>query len=1213
MQANLISHSQRIQTFGALQIYNAQSLLPLKGEKVRSLLAYLILYPRILHRRERLADMLWPDSPPERVRRNLSDLVYRLQKSVEPDWLKIDGNSIAFQPNADLQVDIWEFDNLVASQDPDSLQKAVELYEGDLLPEIYDDWVLVERELRRSQYLSALEVLSAYHEAHGNLQQALLYARRLILTEPLHEPAHQAYLRLLGRLKRFGEALAHYEYLCNLLRTELNSEPMAETRALIQSLERERDLENAPVVVEEARSFVGRKAERAAALTAVERMLNGSGGLLAVEGEAGIGKSRLLREVLAGARWRGAMVLQGQASGTPGASPFLPLSEALIPLINSPRGKQLETLLPAETLAALAPIHPLWGGKAGLQDVLPGQAGNRFYTALRTFGETLAQSTPVLLALDDLHWADPVLWECLRALAPGFAEHGGLLMLAYRRSEIEQLPGWKTIQDWDRDGLLKVISLGPLSAEEVEEFISGMANVDPVELQAWTGGNPFFIHEWLAQPELKPPEGRSAVSLRLQTLSSTAKTALKSASVLGENVPYQLWAEVSGFSSLVLADLGDELMARHWLQPSRAGYTFSHDLIRGAIYEGLEPVQRRLLHERAAHAYSTLDPDNLRARAFHLDQAGLAAEAARAYRLAGEQDLARFAFREARQSLDRALALLPVSPTVERIETALSLAEACEITGDQQRRRSVLEETLAGARRLENDALLLRALLALGQVQGQAAEVPEAKACFNEALTLARESSDQVRELEAIFELGHLESEQGQWKEAQKYYARALELAEAIADRLREADNAFSGQARRQVTSKLERIRKSIRTSLALQIGTLPAEVQQREAELINYRRNGDHLNELTTQMRLMGAYYNLCAWDRLLGTAGEALALAETLGDRAKAATAHHVLGLASYALGDTAGARHHLTQAERDYEATGLPRNAGLSRNVLGLVAENEGNHAEALSHYRAALAGAESRQTALEAAYARHDLGALLQHLDKTLEAIPLLEAARAAWSEQGNRFLCAKSEAFLGLALLATGERARARELAAQGWTVFQEGIPDGEQPQGWLWALQRLFTALGQPDRADEVLRAAYAELQRQAQTIGDPGLRESFFGRVSLNREIVAAYDQLAGTPRRLAVSLARRNVPLGRSLRADEFVSVQWTLHAPEDESIPDKSARRRHRLKRLLEEAAGQNAAPTDDDLARALEVSRRTILRDMRELTRENPRPPTRKRKG
>jgi hypothetical protein len=111
----------------------------------------------------------------------------------------------------------------------------------------------------------------------------------------------------------------------------------------------------------------------------------------------------------------------------------------------------------------------------------------------------------------------------------------------------------------------------------------------------------------------------------------------------------------------------------------------------------------------------------------------------------------------------------------------------------------------------------------------------------------------------------------------------------------------------------------------------------------------------------------------------------------------------------------------------------------------------------------------------------------------------------------------------------------------------------------------------------------------------------------------VEAYHQLADTPGVVSVSLARREAPLGRFLREDEYVSARWTISAPDDEAIADKAERRQYRLKRLLQQAVDQGAAPTDEDLARALGVSRRTILRDMQALAQDMPRPPTRRRKA
>lgn len=1182
--------SHRIQTFGSLQIHGVNDSLLLKGEKSRSLLAYLILHPRARHRRETLADMLWQDSPPDRVRRNLSDLLYRLQKTIESEWLTIDDDTIAFQPNPNLSVDVWEFDKLIASKDSGDLQKAVELYAGDLLPEIYDEWIVAERELRRGQYLSALETLAGQYESQGKLQQALLSVRRLILTEPLHEPAHQTYLRLLGRLKRFGEAIAHYDYLCTLLRDELDSKPMTETDAILESLLRERDLEDSSVVIEETSPFIGRKAERAAALTVVEAMLNGSGSLLTVEGEAGIGKSRLLREIASGARWRGAIVLQGQASETPSASPFSPFIESLTPLINSPRGKQLEESLSPKTLALLAPINSAWKAKSTSFDIPPEQAGRHFNNALQLFGEALARLAHVVFILDDLHFADSVLWESLRSFALGFARQGGLLVLSYRRADIEKHLGWEIIQAWDRDGLSKTISLKPFNVDEVAQLV-GDKNIDPAEVRAWSGGNPFFINEWLAEPELKRPTNHNAISFRLPILSPAAKSALECAAVLGESFPYPVWIAMSELSPLALADLGDELTAQHWLQPSSTGFSFEHDLIRSAVYDALDSTRKRDLHERAAKIYATLEPDNVRARAFHLDQAGLGVDSAKAYRLAGEQDLARFAFREAQSAFERALTLMPTAETIERVEIALALAQVSNITGDRDRQESALKEALAGSQ--ESDPHLLRALLSAGRFASQTGRSAEAQSQLETALMLARKLNDPSSEVESLLRLAELAREQSLWNEAQKYYDQALGLARTISHSEHEA-----------------RALKGIGYVYSDQ--GLPYEaISWIEKAIAVYRNAGNLWQVAHTQSGLLGILAEICAWNKLLVTAEESISVLEAHGDRPNVAVARHNQALAYLALGNHVKARQSLEQNLQVFESIRSRRALAVTQMVLAEIAENEGNNDKATSLYRTALENSESVKSLDGIASAQWYLGSLFVKQEQPLEAIPLLESALASWIEQENLWERKQTEAVLGLALLIVGEHARAQEFVANGWDYFQSGNPMGEKPQKWLWSLYRLFIGLNQTASAESILQAAYAELQRQAQNISDLDTRRSFFENVPENRAIVRAYDQLTNPSRVISVALARKDVPLGRALRDDEFVTVKWTINAADDESISDKSTRRQHRLKRLLNEAEKQNAAPTDDDLAQALGVSRRTILRDMQVL-HEQAKPSTRKRK-
>lgn len=223
----------------------------------------------------------------------------------------------------------------------------------------------------------------------------------------------------------------------------------------------------------------------------------------------------------------------------------------------------------------------------------------------------------------------------------------------------------------------------------------------------------------------------------------------------------------------------------------------------------------------------------------------------------------------------------------------------------------------------------------------------------------------------------------------------------------------------------------------------------------------------------------------------------------------------------------------------------------------------------------------------------------------QAQPVFEANHASMELQ-------RTTALIGLAYARLGQRQQAEQIAAQSWEIFQTRPPEGEERQYYLWALWQLLLAVDQPADAVAVLRAAYATLQAQATRLHDPALRQSFFENVPINQEIVAAHAQLSQTVAHVTARVVRATVPLGRALTDADYMLVRWTVNAPEDEALADGSERRRFVLQRLLAEAAAQGAAPTDDDLAQALGISRRTILRDMQALEQAGVRRATRKRK-
>jgi hypothetical protein len=147
-------------------------------------------------------------------------------------------------------------------------------------------------------------------------------------------------------------------------------------------------------------------------------------------------------------------------------------------------------------------------------------------------------------------------------------------------------------------------------------------------------------------------------------------------------------------------------------------------------------------------------------------------------------------------------------------------------------------------------------------------------------------------------------------------------------------------------------------------------------------------------------------------------------------------------------------------------------------------------------------------------------------------------------------------------------------------------------------------------RAGEILAQAYRLLQEWVEGIEDEGLRRRLWEEIPAHYEIVTAYKSRHGTRQQITVRLPCADAPLGRPLQDDEYTAVTWTVAAPEDNLLPNKTARRRQRLQRLLEEAHAQGAAPTQADLAAALGVSRRTVERDVAALREQGePPPPTR----
>jgi DNA-binding SARP family transcriptional activator len=1163
----------RLFLFGPMRVERGgRSTAVPRGESQR-LLGYLALHPNVAHRREVLSEVLWPAFGGSR--RSLSDTLYRLRRQLGGEWIDVDNDTISLASR--LSVDVQEFDRLAASREIRDLEAAVALHAGELIPGIYDDWAQQHRVARHVALIAALGRLVDERERAGDLQGAVRDARRLIDVEPLDEAAHQTYLRLLGRLRRYGEALAHYESLKELFAAELDVAPLPATAEIVETLRDERAVSGAATGVGRSR-FVGRTAERSLALDAVDGLFEGRGAVLGVEGVAGIGKTRLIDEVVGSARWRGATVAISAVPEVPEASPLAPLARALEPLLTAPVRVEIESRLDSMILPTLSVLHPDWRS-VGEPDPPSGEDPARSRLAARVLGETLARSAKVVLVLDDMHWAGASMWEILNAIVEGLVLNGGVVIVAYRRPEIETTPGWSVLQDWDRRRLASMLSLGPLGIDELGELVD-TDDVAPADVLAVTGGVPFYVTQFLDGAAGEPGcDTSSLIDGRLGRLSAEHRSALDCAAILGTSFPFRVWLELTRSSPLELAAAGDQLCAQRLMAATSDGYEFVHDLVREHVYEQVAASDRRELHERTARALAVIEPDNTRTRAYHLDRAGLAVEAAAAYRAAGDSLRSESALSDARAAWERALELLPGSDHDGRLEVGLQLAEVCDLVGWRPHDREVLSEAIAAARRLEDDKALLRGLLLrAGDAVGRA-DADEAEQTIAEARSLAEQLGDLRSVADVTFRHADWLTQNGQWQEAYQQFRALVDLVD------RHDDPRLYGRAVRGTAVCAARMGRPTEAADWL-----------REA-LETFRASGDRLDEMHTSGTMLMVSYELGWWDQFVESAEQLLPAARQLGDLLTAGIAAQALCLGALAVGDHTTARTMIAEAESSWAAAARPRMVVGAVNTLGLVAEGAGEHEEAIALYTRTIETARELGATTDEAYASHDLGALLGELGRPAEAIDLLRTSAAHWAETGNDLLRAKSEAHLGLALLAVGGAGReASDLADAGLRLFRSGEILGEHPQAWLWALSRLLDGFGRRAESDEVLDAARRELVRQSATIADPERRRGFFELVPLNRAIVAEAASRSGSTSVTVVRLAHVDAPLGRTLGPDEQVEVRWTVLAPEDDAITDPAARRRHRLQRLLGEAADRDAAPTDDDLAAALGVSRRTVLRDM-----------------
>jgi len=692
-----------IRLLGPPEILVAGKPLVVDTRKAVAILAVLAADGRA-YAREELAALLWPDADDASARGALRRTLSALRAAVGETPLVVDRSKVDLVRDR-VRIDLQELETLASSSDPVDLAHASTLARGPFLAGFslrdspdFDDWragraIAVERTVT-----SVLDRLSAALESAGDLAGAITAAARRVDLDPLDEGAHVQLMDLLASSGDRPAALRQYRVCVATLERELGVVPLPETTARYEAI---RDAGAAPaapsgVEPEPARGalpLVGRD-HVLATLVSVHGAATRDGRIVVVTGEAGIGKTRLAETLVNQARRAGSPVLTARAHAAELAIAYGPIVELLrAALADTGMASRLRGLDPT-VLAELHRLLPTIEGAGRASDIDGPGAHARLVAAIAdALIVSVAGAPPGIVWLDDIQWVDAASLEALAYLARRLAGRPMVLLITWRHEELDGRPLAFARQIEGLPGVT-VVELDRLDRAGVEALVAAATGVpaptasmvDPLALAS--EGLPLYVVEVLAggaAPSDRMPDGvRAVLRQRLAAVGGVSEQVLAAAAAIGRSFDLPTVRHASGraedetilaLDELLRRGLIRELVGPNSKRPdptdvARAApghelrYDFAHAALRDLADDSTSLARRRLLHRRIAEALrmdlarvGRDDLGRLVQIAQHERDAGRDAEAAAAFRDAGDRAAGLFANADAIGHYSAALAL----------------------------------------------------------------------------------------------------------------------------------------------------------------------------------------------------------------------------------------------------------------------------------------------------------------------------------------------------------------------------------------------------------------------------------------------------------------------------------------------------------------------------------------------------------------------------
>jgi len=714
----------------ALQPPDGSTLEPAPGAKSLGLLAYLALEAGA-HRREEVTALLWGEFPEDRARASLRQALTHLRDAMG-ETLRVDRATVELV--GPVSCDVTEFLQLAPSDPAAALAIDIPRFLESLTirgSEAFEEWADAKRAELQARYVTLLRTAAREAMARRAWQEAVQLSERWRRLQPLEDDAVAVEMEarfLIG--DRPGAQAAFARHMAQLA-ADVRRDPGRSLKTLADRIAHAAPATTVPRRATESwyehapsfdASLVGREREWDALRRAWEGALTGRSRTVLIEGEPGVGKSRLADDFMRWVTSQGGLVLRGRGYDARAGAPFGPMIEALRGTLDAPGLAGVDAEWLAEVARVLPELRRRFPGLPDVAAVAAAADGWRLFEGVAQVLVALAEESPVAIVIDDLQWCDADSCGLLHFLVRRLAESKVLWCATYTVGEVERdAPAARLSRALRAGRDASFVSLAPLTEEDLWQMVRELGRVDSpngarrlaARVHEVTGGNPFYVIELFktlfAQELLTvdpvtrawnvsaaasggmptpaySPTVHDAIADRIECLPDELHAVLITIASSGRGCRTDVLSHVHGISRLRAAMVGDALVERHLVSEEDGTYRCTHPTIAAVVRARLTTSRRREVHRALAQALELVLPTGEKVGgtqaaeiASQADHAGERPMAFRYALLASEGARARCAYDEALSWLD--LACSSASGPEEKHDVDQLTARILELAG----------------------------------------------------------------------------------------------------------------------------------------------------------------------------------------------------------------------------------------------------------------------------------------------------------------------------------------------------------------------------------------------------------------------------------------------------------------------------------------------------------------------------------------------------